>query len=291
MPSAKQRSGWHLSRPALAALPLLIETDVATIGHLSAEFPLNDDPEVAHQLRVASRRLRALLWAYRPLLPKGFAEQWRQTFGEVATAVGSARDWDIILKALATALPPEQPSLPSLLHALEQASQRARHDGRHALAALAPVQLVATFRGALTGATTTESSTAKPLDEFAPARVDAASRRLDKQLERALGGSIKELHRTRIQIKRLRYVLEYFSPLLAKAAHKRIKRLTGLQDALGELNDAVVGAALLSQLPELPEYAAALEEFQQWLAREKEVRRDKAIHALRELAREHRGGE
>jgi len=106
---------------------------------------------------------------------------------------------------------------------------------------------------ALTGATTTEASPAKPLDEFAPARVDAASRRLDKQLGHALGGSMTELHRTRIQIKRLRYVLEYFSPLLAKSTHKRIKRLTELQDALGELSDAVVGAGLLSQLPELPE--------------------------------------
>jgi len=240
MPSVKQRPGLQPNYPSLAALPLLIETDVASIEHLSAEFPLNDDPEVAHQLRVASRRLRALLWAYRPLLPKGFADQWRRTFGDVATVVGSARDWDIILKALATAVPPEQPSLPSLLQALEQASQRSRHEGRHALAALAPVQLVANFRIALTGVTTTEASTAKRLDEFAPARVGAATRRLDKQLERALGGSMKELHRTRIQIKRLRYVLEYFSPLLAKATHKRIKRLTELQDALGELNDAVV---------------------------------------------------
>jgi len=107
MPSAKRPSAWQPNGPALAALPLLIETDVASIGHLSAKFPLNDDPEVAHQLRVASRRLRALLWAYRPLLPKGFADQWRQMFGDVATVVGAARDWDIILKPLATALPPE----------------------------------------------------------------------------------------------------------------------------------------------------------------------------------------
>ena len=102
---------------------------------------------------------------------------------------------------------------------------------------------------------------------------------------------MKELHRTRIQIKRLRYVLEYFSPLLAKAAHKRIKRLTSLQNALGELNDAVVGAGLLSTLPEHPEYVAALEEFQQWFASEKKARRDKAIRALRELAHEHRDGD
>jgi len=81
------------------------------MGHLSAEFLVNDAPEVAHQQRVALRRLRALLWAYRPLLPERFAEQWRQTLGDVATVVGSARDWDIILKALAIAVPPKHPSL------------------------------------------------------------------------------------------------------------------------------------------------------------------------------------
>jgi len=287
MAGAQQRLELRANGPALAALPLLADANVATIGHLSAEFLVSDDPEVAHQLRVALRRLRALLWAYRPLLSEDFAEQWRQTFGEVATVVGNARDWDIILNALATAVPPEHPSLPNLLQALEQVSEHARHEGRHALAALAPSQLVANFRVAMIDATTAEACTDKPLVAFAQARVDAASRLLDKQLARATGGSMKELHRTRIQIKRLRYVLEYFSPLLGKAEHKRIQRLTDLQDALGELNDAVVGAGLLSEFPEQPEYVAALEAFQQWLLSEKKARRDKAVHALRQLAHKH----
>jgi len=287
MAGGQQRPELRANGPALVVLPILADTNVATIGHLSAEFLVSDDPEVAHQLRVALRRLRALLWAYRPLLSEEFAEHWRQTLGEVATVIGNARDWDIILQALATAVPPEHPSLPSLLQALEQASEHARHEGRHALAVLAPSQLVANFRVAMIDATTAEAGTDKPLGAFAQARVDVASRRLDKQLDRALDGSMKELHRTRIQIKRLRYVLEYFSPLLAKAEHKRVLRLTSLQDALGELNDAVVGGGLLSEFPEHPEYTAALEAFKQWLLSEKKARRDKAVHALRQLAHKH----
>lgn len=88
------------------------------------------------------------------------------------------------------------------------------------------------------------------------------------------------MHQTRIQIKRLRYLLEFFSPVLGKKDIKRIRRLEQLQDALGELNDVVVGATYISQVPVRPEYATAHELFVQWLRKEKKARRRAAIAAL-----------
>jgi adenylate cyclase len=54
------------------------------------------------------------------------------------------------------------------------------------------------------------------------------------------------LHALRISIKRLRYALEFFAPLLNARATKRIlKRLTKLQEVLGQLNDLASAGALL----------------------------------------------
>lgn len=59
---------------ALTVLPRLVSSDVATLEHCSADYLVSNDPEVGHQLRVALRRLRALLWAYQSSLPEGLAK-------------------------------------------------------------------------------------------------------------------------------------------------------------------------------------------------------------------------
>jgi inorganic triphosphatase YgiF len=65
-----------------------------------------------------------------------------------------------------------------------------------------------------------------------------------------------QLHRLRIQAKKLRYALEFFGSLFeGKAIGKAIKALSALQDSLGGLNDAAVGHRLLHELERAhPEY-------------------------------------
>jgi CHAD domain-containing protein len=57
--------------------------------------------------------------------------------------------------------------------------------------------------------------------------------------------SLKQLHRLRIAVKRLRYTLEFFEEVLAPQVGDLIKRLKGLQDHLGDLQDAMVASELL----------------------------------------------
>ena len=70
-----------------------------------------------------------------------------------------------------------------------------------------------------------------------------------------------QLHKLRIQAKKLRYALEFFGSLFeGKAIGKAIKALSALQDSLGGLNDAAVGHRLLQELERAhPEYGAAPE--------------------------------
>ena len=55
----------------------------------------------------------------------------------------------------------------------------------------------------------------------------------------------EKLHRMRLLSKRLRYTLELFRPCYDTAFEERIGALKTLQDALGDLNDAVVVADMV----------------------------------------------
>lgn len=262
-------------------LSRLATPEIAIVEHWAPEYLRSNDPEIGHRMRVAIRRLRALLWAYRDLLPKALADDWRCRLADVAAQIGPPRNWDIIVNVLLrAAVPPSQPSALILLEALEDIRQRARAESRVAFEGIGPEKLMTDFSEAIGKATQEQPETSETLGKFAHASIAAASRRVNRALRRASNGGLQELHQTRIQIKRLRYLLEFFSPVLGKKDIKRIRRLEQLQDALGELNDVVVGATYISQVPVRPEYATAHELFVQWLRKEKKARRRAAIAAL-----------
>ena len=55
-----------------------------------------------------------------------------------------------------------------------------------------------------------------------------------------------ELHRFRVRCKRVRYLCEFLRGLYAGAAKETASRLVRVQDALGALQDAIVGQGLLA---------------------------------------------
>lgn len=273
------------SAHALAVFSRLAAPEIASFERCATDYLLSNDPEVGHQLRVSIRRLRALLWAYRRQFPKGLASEWRSRLGDVAEQIGPPRNWDIITNVLLrAAVPPSHPSALVLLEVLEGIRQGARAESRTALGSLEPDGLIASFNQAIGQAIQARAQSGETLGELAHASIAGASRQVAKALRRASNGGLQELHQTRIQIKRLRYVLEFFAEVLSKKDRQRIRRLEQLQDALGELNDVVVGAAYLAQVPVSPEYVAAYDLFAQWLRKEKKARRRAAIAALRRLA-------
>ncbi|RDJ97276.1 CHAD domain-containing protein [Cupriavidus lacunae] len=286
MVSCLASSELHRGAHALTVLPHLLSSDVATLEHCSSDYLVSNDPEVGHELRVALRRLRALLWAYQALLPEGLANHWRQQLGDIANRIGAPRNWDVIIDTLLrAAVPSSHPSALIFLEALDGIRHNAREESRMVVSSPTHAQLLSAFMAAIDHVAGAQPEQSRSVGELARGRVKAASRRLDKLLTRAGDGSLAVLHQTRIQIKRLRYLLEYFSPVLKKADRKRIVGLAQLQGALGALNDVVVGSAYISALPALAEYAPAHELFMRWLKKEKKVRRRKAVRAVKELSR------
>jgi CHAD domain-containing protein len=84
----------------------------------------------------------------------------------------------------------------------------------------------------------------------------AAVRGFDTILELA---SLDQFHALRIEFKKLRYTLEYFREVLGGETKSIISEIKGLQDHLGDLNDARVAAELLRDfLPRWDAIQAAL---------------------------------
>ncbi|KAF0165196.1 MAG: hypothetical protein FD157_1548 [Rhodocyclaceae bacterium] len=213
----------------------------------------SDDPEYIHQMRVATRRLRAALRMFSPVLPAGFAEQLVPPMRELMRALGQTRDLDVltaeIVAPVAAALP-DEPRLTDLASAVTNRLYAARADIRHVLRQPGYGQLLLTAGSLLQRAPFIEPPGA---DSEPPSLLQFADRRLHRLLKRILELADAarvdyppSLHQLRIGIKRLRYAIEFFGPMMpGKSGAAAIKRLAGLQQELGQLNDLASAGNLL----------------------------------------------
>jgi len=208
----------------------------------------SDDPEYIHQMRVATRRLRAALRLFAPALPEHLSESLRAPLSALTKELGRARDLDVLLTEIANPVLSALPNEPRLLALASDITNR-----RYTARAQAITLLAAPDYGRML-LTALESLHATPATEapmiallsFAAERL----RRLRKKLRRlAVAASIDDpasLHALRIGVKRLRYALEFFSPLTPEPASRRVlKQLTAVQETLGQLNDLTNAGALL----------------------------------------------
>ncbi|HWT35328.1 MAG TPA: CHAD domain-containing protein [Paraburkholderia sp.] len=211
----------------------------------AAALHTNPDAEMLHRLRVSLRRLRTLLWAYRPLLDEQFDNQQRALFRFYANAAGRTRDWDILITLL-----------DEMGDAQEQPSEALQAARAHALdasrATLEQADVKRALREMLKEANR-ELNTAHErtsLPKFARRRLAAAQKSMAKRMKRAARAKRSDhasYHEVRKAGKKLRYLAEFFQPMLAKKQLKTIKPLKKLQKRFGALNDVVASEQLLRE--------------------------------------------
>jgi CHAD domain-containing protein len=91
--------------------------------------------------------------------------------------------------------------------------------------------------------------TLHPADRIAAEVIRDRARKVFRSLRRVRPDSPDEdLHALRIQIKKLRYAIEFFGPILGKQARKVAGRLAAVQDLLGAHQDASVMCGLLARM-------------------------------------------
>jgi CHAD domain-containing protein len=220
---------------------------------------LGEDIEALHDMRVATRRMRAAFRvfgdAYRPKSVAPYLKGLRRT----GRALGPVRDLDVFREkvwAYLDTLPESQrSSLDGFLAELEAQRQAARER----MLAYLDSEKYARFRERFGEFVETEGLGSQPIalvdGEPPPFRVRhvapmaiyerlAAVRAYDEWVTIA-DPPLTRLHALRIACKRLRYTIEFFAEVLGPDTKSTIKEVVTMQDHLGAVQDAVVAKEIL----------------------------------------------
>ena len=245
MPERYDRSGLT---PALLAMPAPRAVRVIARGLLDDVLEAQsrfekDEPDALHDLRVALRRLRSWLRAFRPELSDTVKGGTRRRLRGLASATGEARDAEVALAFIE-----RQSQLPSRARAgIRAVVGQLEQERDHRVRGLRRTLARDVSRAARDLSRQLESYWERHrLDEPSTVRPMAvvfgdALRHHVKQVESALErieppGKAEHVHRARIAAKRLRYLLEPLSEALG--AQEPIRLLRALQQQLGDARDA-----------------------------------------------------
>jgi CHAD domain-containing protein len=233
---------------AFAVLRMQFEAFVAK----EAGSRRGEDPEDVHDMRVASRRLRAAIAMFRDVLPARIV-RLREELGWVARALGAVRDLDVQLGQLETwvdgDLTDDADALGALRDLLERERAGARVELTNVLDSPRYARLLADFTKLLrVGPMRSHASREAILMTGAPLirRRHRDFRKAGDQIGEGATGA--DYHRLRIRAKRLRYALEFLADVYPGAAVPLIRRLVALQDLLGARQDADVAVQRLHAL-------------------------------------------
>lgn len=195
------------------------------------------DPEELHDMRVATRRLRAALRVFSPALAASVHDRFADGLRRLGRLLGSVRDLDVQIE--------RAPAAPvAYARYLQSRREQARARLGRGLDRPAYLGLLADLDRFAEGAARAETPP-EALDPVGP-HAAAAIARAYRRLRRA--GRVAEatptapaLHEVRIRAKRLRYALEFFAEAGGDDAAELVGRLTEIQDLLGSHQDAAVG--------------------------------------------------
>jgi CHAD domain-containing protein len=276
MARARPIDGFDPAAPLDQALRVVVRARFAEVLEQWRPAHVEEDPEALHDLRVAVRRVRSVLWAFRG---ENAGRRWRgaeRALGRVFSGTNALRDADVLAERvgrLAEAAPPE--AAEGVAHAvarIDKARRRARAELRDALG---PRRRAAAEKrvAALCEATEiVEAPAGAPPAAFgrwAPSRLaavlgDAGALGEEVAVEPA---STEKLHALRIRLKRIRYVAEVFEPDGPGPLAEAIDRLRAVQDALGEVRDLDVQMRFLLRVLRRAETGWLREAFRQAGAR------------------------
>jgi CHAD domain-containing protein len=259
--------------PPLEHVRAMVAEQVAELVAHDPGTRLGEDPEELHQTRVATRRLRAVLRAARPLLDDTWSEPLRAELSWLGGALGTVRDLDVLLEHLRGEIAEleraERRAASRFLELLEVERASARDAMLEAMSSARYADLLTRLEAAavaLPGGAQETSLEEIAAREFRKLR--KAVRSLPEQ------PSDEELHAVRIRGKRARYAAELAEGVVGKRARRVVKDAKRLQDVIGEHQDAVVAEERIRGLLDLVGSARANFAAGQLVERERERRRE-----------------
>jgi len=268
---SKFEAGLMAAGLSIPGLPDLGPTEVspqATLGELAYKVlrkdalamlvnvpgtRLGEDIEALHQMRVATRRMRAAIDMFAEVLPVR-ARHLHDELGWLAALLGDVRDLDIQLGRFddwtEQMSGDHREALDELADLLTAERSKARRALLEALDSKRYDRLVSALATMLAQGPSARSSMARtPAVTAMPALIGERHRASRKAARRATRTGVPgDYHRLRIRCKRLRYALEFASGLYDGELKGFVRQMTRLQDTLGAMQDAEVASSRLASI-------------------------------------------
>lgn len=236
---------------------------------------IGEDPEELHDMRVATRRMRAAIKVFEGALPER-ARWFREELRWIAGSLGDVRDLDVQIDRLDAwrdgAGEGGSEFLGKILDVIKKRRTEARGRMLEALDSARYERLETSFGEMLRRGPGAERTLAQgnghnpegePVTSAAPGLISARYRKWRKAAKRLDESSPpEEFHDLRKKGKRLRYTLEFVAEVYGKPVEALVSPLKALQDDLGDHQDAIVAAGTLRELgtstqgPRVPRGAA-----------------------------------
>ncbi len=225
---------------------------------------LGEDIEALHDMRVSSRRLRALFDVFGAAFKNKPLRQQVKNLRIVGRTLGKVRDWDVFLQKTNQDLRLLSEADQVLLQPVLAGWQSERAAARQEMVAFLDSQEYAHIVQRFNAFVQSPASAEKhpPQREFANQPVpspnllrDLAPVLLYTRLasvraysELLPTASLTQLHALRIEVKRLHYTLDFLKEVLSPESQPVLKTVKALQDHLGDLQDTEVACVGLERL-------------------------------------------
>lgn len=251
-----RRPGDYVAKPRLSIRPdqRCDEVLKMILGSLQKTVAANvdgviDDVDVEflHDFRVACRRARAALSQIKKVLPKPDADHLATELRWLGGVTNACRDLDVYLLEMdgyRQQLGDTAEAINDFEKLLRRERTRALRRVRGALRTKRFAQLMEDWVALVESSPSkSDASNAKrPISKIASRKILRAYKRMVKRgVQLSDPPPAEDLHRLRIDAKKLRYLLEFFGGLWPKKATSRlVKELKQFQDILGGSNDMAV---------------------------------------------------
>jgi triphosphatase len=280
--------GYAFLRPRLGPKPVkaqgVILTEDMTVGEAFAlsmddaldqlfgnhQPTLNGIPEGVHQIRVAIRRIRACLRAFKRALPYDGRKAFNGEFRWFQQRSGLARDWHVFLTESLPKLEKDGAD-EAIIESLKRLARRERRRATEEVVELFDsrryARLILQFEKWLAELKRDQKGTPrdKKLKPFAVKALKKTRRDLLQDARPLSRLSGDELHTIRKLAKKARYTGEYFADLFPpERAQPFLKILSRIQTQLGNANDARVAWQLMTILKPKRFDTEATRQVQEW---------------------------
>jgi len=234
-------------------------------GRMESHEPgvrLGMDIEELHDMRVAARRLRSAMSDFRPFFTKKVVKKFTKNLRTTGRILGQVRDLDVFLENALVDIDKQaeidQNDLGPLIEYCIGLRETHRETMLNYLDSVEYSEFTKDFSDFIAHPTDAN----KVLEIENPEKLSLQSwipQLYQKRLSKVKDfnqivdtASLAQLHSLRINIKKLRYAIEFFREIFEEDAEKVILEMKVVQDHLGKLNDARMACELLDEYLRCP---------------------------------------